>query len=108
MMHGYGYGYAGGFGGPVAHGTFGLGLVGPIVGFGLLVVVGLVIWLIWSQRHHANNGTVTAQAPYAAPQTPVVPTAPVRDSAEDIARERFARGEIDRETYEAIVSALRS
>ncbi|MFA5845202.1 MAG: hypothetical protein WC971_10285 [Coriobacteriia bacterium] len=69
-----------------------------------LLFVGLILWLVMSQRHLIGAGcghhTTTAAAVTPAP-------APRDDTAVAIVRERFARGEIDAETYGHLLQALR-
>jgi len=81
-------GYYGGFGG--------LGWIGMIIGLGLTVavIVGVVVLIVWAVRRMSNNpargGTPSATGP----------------SARDIAQARYARGEINREEYQSIISDL--
>lgn len=78
------------------------------MGFGLLVVVGLLVWLFVSQRH-AHVAPATHQQMYAGtPAPPPVAASTAVDGAEAIARERLARGEIDAEEFQRVVAALRS
>ncbi|MDP2181651.1 MAG: hypothetical protein Q8K99_03685 [Actinomycetota bacterium] len=83
--------------------------VGGLVfmGFGLLVIVGLIIWLVVAQ---SRSQVVVAQHPtYAGtPVPPPVTASMVADPAETIARERLARGEIDAEEFQRVLAALRS
>jgi len=79
-----------------------------MMGFGFLLVVGLIAWLVWA----AQRGTLSTNAypavpggvTYAAPRQP----AAASDTAEAIVRERFARGEIDRDEYDRLIAALRA
>lgn len=66
--------------------------------FGLLVVAGLVMLVVWLVR---TVGSSESRAGGGAPSAS-------EDSATRIARERFARGEISKEEHEAIVHSLRS
>ncbi|MBA4370812.1 MAG: hypothetical protein C0418_04460 [Coriobacteriaceae bacterium] len=99
MMNGYGIG---GFGG--------LGLLGPLggmatMGLGLLLVVGLVVWLVYSLTRETNTGPAVTAAPgtYAPTQT----SAPApHDPAREIVRERYARGEIDEVEYNRLIAGL--
>ena len=110
MMHGYGFGnYADWMGQP---GSF-LGMTGwmviPVMGFGLLLVIALVAWFVWAQRHTLGlAGPQNHPAPMGEfmSSQPPMGAAPA-PSAESIAAERFARGEIDAEQYREIVSTLR-
>lgn len=109
MMHGYGIGA---LGGPPVGGLIGNGwMVSGVMGLGFLILVGLAIWLAVSL---SRQGSVAAGqhamsvpvAPVAyAPAPPATP--PAYDPAMAVARERFARGEIDLDAYNAIVTALR-
>ncbi len=64
------------------HGGWGMMLFGPL--FMLLLVVGVVALVIWALRQHGG----------------VAPSAPPGRNAVDILKERFARGEIDKEEFE--------
>src|SRR5215475_1087010 len=77
MMWGYGYGW---------QGMLWMGLSGLF----WLVVLGLVIWLL--MRWLTRNSHLTA------PPYPGTPPAPL--SALEILRQRYARGEIDTETFQ--------
>lgn len=82
-------------------GLFGYGWMVYAMGFGLVLVLGVALWLVWSQRTAHTNGALSLPMPFA-------PTPPRSDTAEEIARERFARGEIDRDEYDRVIAALRS
>jgi uncharacterized membrane protein len=67
-----------------------------LVFFGLLVLAGVIVLVIWAvramgDRHAEGSPPVTA----------------ADDAALKTARERFARGEIDRAQYDEIVQALK-
>lgn len=89
-MMNQGYGYGGGMAGGIGVGEI-LFLV-----FGALVVVGIVLLVIWAMRASHGNGTVmTGPGPAAA-----------HDDAIAIARRRLATGEITKQQYDEIMTAL--
>ncbi|MDO8848949.1 MAG: hypothetical protein Q7W51_11250 [Coriobacteriia bacterium] len=91
MMYGNGYGNMMG-----GNGWFG-GLLA--IFFGILVLVGvvlLVIWLVKTMSGHSGTAT--------GPQ----PGAPGHDEAVTLARKRFASGELTREQFDEIMQALGS
>ena len=91
-------GYMGG--GPT--GFFGSSWSLLIFGFAFMVIVGLLIWLA-SSRTSASPGIGNSQgAIVASPQA-----TGAGDTAESIARERYARGEITAEQYGEIAATLR-
>jgi len=79
MMHGWGYGFSGGW----------LGWLGPVlmVVFGAAVIVGIVFLIRW---------LVIRSSP-----------AEKEDSALDILKRRYARGEISGEEYQMMKEDLR-
>ena len=87
MMYGPGYGYGcygnmmGGFGGWL------------FLLFGLLVLAGIVLLVVWAVRSMGGSGQHH-------------PAAPPVDDACAIARARLAKGEITKEQYEEICRAL--
>lgn len=83
MMGGYGAGYGG-------YGVSWLGM-GMMWFFGLLVVVGIVLLVVWLARSAGHQG---GQAP------------PRTDDACAIARARYAKGEITKEQYEELCRVL--
>ncbi|MFA5844319.1 MAG: SHOCT domain-containing protein [Coriobacteriia bacterium] len=93
MMRGYGYGY--GTGGYGAGGPDWL-YMGAMMLFILLAVAGVVLLLLWALRRSAH-GAQAGSAP--GPGTSA-------DGAFAIARERFARGEITAEEFEALKRGL--
>ncbi|GAB4289426.1 MAG: hypothetical protein Kow0067_15370 [Coriobacteriia bacterium] len=82
-----------------ASGVFGYGGMWFLVGIGLLLIVGLIVWFVVSQRTTQPQGGGTAQV-FGAPR-------PTGEDAESIARTRLARGEIDADEYARIIAALR-
>ena len=77
-------------------------MVTGMMGFGFLFTIllfGGIAWLLLSQRDRMQM----VAAGYAAP----APTARVTDRAADIVRERYARGEIDTDTYQSLMADLR-
>ena len=94
MMGGYGNGYYGGGGGG--------GALGGILffAFGLLILVGIVLLIVWAVRTmggqgHSGPGAGSAHTPQQN-----------QDEACSIARKRFASGEITKEQYEEICKSL--
>lgn len=78
-----------------------------VMGLGLIVIVGLIIWLVVAQGRPAAGATPHATytgTPVPPPAAP--PLAP--DPAETILRERLARGEIDAEEFQRVLAALRN
>ena len=81
-------GYYGGFGG--------LGWIGMIIGLVLTVavIVGVIVLIVWAIRRMNNN---PARGGTQSPANP---------SAREIAQARYARGEINRDEYQSIISDL--
>jgi uncharacterized membrane protein len=96
-MHGYLWNGLGSM--PGRAGVFGYGGMWFLVGFALLLIVGLIVWLVVSKRITQPQGGGTAQV-LGAPR-------PTGEDAESIARTRLARGEIDADEYARIIAALR-
>lgn len=92
MMYGYGYGPMMGYGGGWVFGLL-------MILFWLMVLVGFIVLVVWAVRH---SGSTTRNQP----PTPSAPQPPARDEACDIARTRYAKGEITKEEYEAICKTL--
>ncbi|TDB37801.1 MAG: SHOCT domain-containing protein [Actinobacteria bacterium] len=95
MMGGPGYGYG--------YGMSGGGWLGGLLmwGFGLLVLIGLVLLVIWAVRASSGHGHTASGGPGI--------TGPVgHDEAVTIARRRLANGEITAEEYADIMRALGS
>lgn len=80
------YGYPGGYGSGA--GWLGMGLM---MLFGLLFLIGLIVLIVWLVRNAGGAG----HEQYGR-----------RDNACDIARDRYARGEIGKEEYEDICRTL--
>ena len=81
-------GYYGGFGG--------FGWIGMIIGLVLTVavIIGVVVLIVWAVRRMNNNPNSGGIQSSASP------------SARDIAQARYARGEINRDEYQRILSDL--
>lgn len=111
MMWGYGYG----------PGAFGA-MLGMLV-VGAIVLVGIVLLIVWAVRagEHGHQGYYHGHAAPGQQQWPApggtgtppqqgatgTPGQPQqRDAALDAVRERYARGEIDKEEYDRIVKDL--
>ncbi len=78
------------------YGFGGVGLVGMIIGLVLTVavIVGIVILIVWAvRRMSSTSGSSSIQNSH----TP---------SAKEIAQARYARGEINRDEYQRILSDL--
>lgn len=69
-----------------------MGWIGMILSLVITVavIIGLVVLVVWAVRRTGNNG-----APIASGQTP-----------KEIAQARYARGEINRDEYQQILSEL--
>lgn len=78
--------------------------------FGLLVLVGIVLLVIWAVRAssgHGGHGTRYAGGPGVDNGPgPLPPTGSSADEAIAVARRRFAAGEISQEEFAQIMSAL--
>ncbi|MGO8950432.1 MAG: SHOCT domain-containing protein [Ktedonobacterales bacterium] len=78
----------------------GLGLI-TLLGLGLL---GLLIWALLQLFHGRPAVGAPAGIPWQSPAAP-----PPRDlSATEILRQRYARGEIDSETYQQMLERLQA
>lgn len=77
-------------------------LVGTVLFFGLLFVIVYLIARHASRPHPPANGSWPT--PMAPP--PITPMVPARPEPLDILRERFARGEINLDDFEAAKRAL--
>lgn len=93
MMGGYGQGY--GYGYDMMGGWFGWILM---MGFWLLVLVGLIVLVVWAVRSASGHGTPHGQAPSSS--------AAAHDEAVAIAKRRLASGEITPDQYAEIIRAL--
>ena len=92
MMGYYGYGNAGGGGA-----WFGMLMM---LFFGLLVLIGIVLLVVWAVRSSSGHGHVGGMG-HMGP-----PAAPGHDEAVAIARRRLASGEITKEQFDEIMGAL--
>ena len=110
MMHGYGFG----LGDMMSSGalTNGTGwMVILMMGIGLLFVFALIAWVVWMQRgalglsgmqfggQQTMPGGRVGESPMASSPT---------EAAEQIARNRYASGEIDAVEYEALMKTLKN
>lgn len=107
MMHGFGYGW----GDMMSSGTYfgGTGwMVFSMMGIGLLVVVALIAWLVWSQRQalgfdvsrHSLTSDLGATHGSGWSGSP-------SEAVEQIARRRYASGEIDAAEFRQMMMTLR-
>ncbi|MGB4593570.1 MAG: SHOCT domain-containing protein [Coriobacteriia bacterium] len=96
MMGGPGYGYGTGYG--MMGGSWIGGLL--LFFFGLLVLIGVVLLIVWAIRASSRHGHETMG------QTPHGPAG--HEEAIAIVKKRFASGEITKEQYDEIVRALGS
>jgi putative membrane protein len=82
MMHNFGYGG-------------GMGWIGMILGLviTIAVIVGFVVLVVWAVRRMSGNVQHVSQSPAG-------------QSARDIAQVRYAKGEINREEYQQILTDL--
>lgn len=80
-MHGYGFGYTG----------WGLMAIGSVLF--LLVLVGLILLVVWAVRQGKRSDRVDNNQR--------------TDSAEEILKARYARGEITREEYRSMLEDLK-
>lgn len=101
--HALGGGYGGGpfQGDPGFHGAFMGGFSHSLSGFVFLAAVAITIWFFATGRHRslALQQTGTARPFSSAPAD--------LDPAEEVARERYARGAITAEEYATIITTLR-
>ena len=81
MMHGYGFGGMGLFGGWI-------GLI-----FNLAILVGIVILVVWAVKRFTSSSTNWNQVPG-------------NQSPREILQARYARGEITRDQYQQILQDL--
>lgn len=90
---------------PYGGGAFGWG--GAFMGFfGLLVIVGIVLLIVWAARSGEHQHMHAGGPYYRLPQQPPGGGYPQRDPAVDVARERYARGEITKEQLDEIMRTL--
>ena len=79
------------------YGSFGtFGWIGMIIGLVLMVavIIGVILLIVWAVRRMSNNPNSSG---IQAPSSP---------TARDIAQARYARGEINRDEYQHILSDL--
>jgi putative membrane protein len=81
MMHGYGFGGMGLFGGWI-------GLI-----FNLAILIGIVLLVVWAVKRFTNGSTSGNQLPG-------------NQSPREILQARYARGEITRDQYQQILQDL--
>lgn len=94
MMGGYGPGS--GYGYNMMNGGWFGGLL--MLAFGVLVLAGIVLLVVWAVRASAGHGVAGGSAP--------APGAAGHDEAVAIAKRRLASGEITKEQYEELMTAL--
>jgi uncharacterized membrane protein len=105
MMHGYGFGWGDmmSSSSSLLNGTG--WMVIPMMGISLLVIVGVVAWFVWEQRGSlgftGNQPTPGGSFGYEPPSSS--PTGAVAQ----IARRRYASGEIGTVEYKSIMALLR-
>ncbi len=90
----YGRGFNDGYGMMGGGWLGGLG----VLFFGALVIAGVVLLVIWAMRSSRGHGGGSNVAPGSGPIG--------HDEAVAIAKRRLANGEIDKDEYERIMSAL--
>jgi hypothetical protein len=78
--------------------------------FGLLVIAGVVLLIIWAVRqagsHPGGQGPHTMVPPYGESR-PAAPPVQAEDPAVTAARHRYAQGEITKEQLDEILANLR-
>lgn len=94
MMGGPGYGYGTGYG--MMGGSWLGGLL--MFFFGLLVLIGLVLLVVWAVKAASGHGNATPGPMSHGPAG--------NDEAIAIAKKRLASGEITREQYDDIIRAI--
>lgn len=80
------------FGGYGGFGMWGMMIVNLIVT--VAVIVGLVVFVVWAIRRAGSQEYHPGQFPISG------------QSAKEIAQQRYARGEIDRDQYQQILSDI--
>ena len=89
MMNGWGYGGVGRYGGM---GYMGIGIIGMVIQ--LIIIIGVILLAVYLIRRifpHSHGGSAVRQ-----------------DKGLEILRERYARGEIDADEFQAIKKNLES
>ncbi|KUK48850.1 MAG: hypothetical protein XD74_0550 [Actinobacteria bacterium 66_15] len=91
MMGGWGYGY---------DSMMNVGWLGGllILLFGVLIIAGIAVLVVWALRQSSNRSAGGGSAP--------PPSATGQDEAVAIAKRRLASGEISKEEYEDLLKTL--
>jgi len=78
------------------YGYFGMGGIGMILGLviTIAVIIGLVVLVVWAVRQMSGNSAQSGSLKMTG------------QSARDIAQARYAKGEINREEYQQILSDI--
>lgn len=81
-----------------------------VMGIGSLLVVGLIAWFLYTQRSSLGLGgpqTHRSQVMTGAPFGVAQPSSSPSEAVEQIARRRYANGEINTAEYKAIMMTLK-
>lgn len=86
-------------GGGMMTGFGSYGLYGPWIGllFNLALIVGVIVLVVWAARKLSGSGGSVASGSQFAGQGP---------SAREILDQRYARGELNRDEYQAILADI--